>query len=134
MIKHQGQYNKARKILEALKERYSDPAIDAFLGRAYFHLSLYAEAQIRFESALNATAGSVIPQSLLSRREVLYYGAWTIDKRFEAAQNDRALLIEALKAWNYYVEFSRCSPKRPDEECAFAHKRRVELSRLSKNF
>jgi serine/threonine protein kinase len=71
MIKHQGQYNKARKILEALKERYSDPAIDAFLGRAYFHLSLYAEAQIRFESALNATAGSVIPQSLLSRREVL---------------------------------------------------------------
>ncbi|MBN2188485.1 MAG: protein kinase [Chitinispirillaceae bacterium] len=134
MIKHQGQYNRARKILEVLKERYSDPAIDGFLGRAYFHLSLYAEAQMRFESALKTTAGSVIPQALLSRQEVLYYSAWTVDKRFEGKPADRALLIEAVKAWNYYLEFSRCSPKKPDEQCAFAFKRRAELSRLSKTF
>jgi serine/threonine protein kinase len=134
MIKHQGQYNRARKILEELKERYSDPAIDAFLGRAYFHLSLYAEAAGRFESALKATAGSVIPQILFSRREVLYYSAWTMDKRFEGEQQNGSLLIEALKAWNYYIEFSRCSPKKADEECAFAYKRRAELTKLSKNY
>jgi len=134
LIKHQGQYNKARRILEKLKEQYSDPAIDAFLGRAYFHLSLYAEAAGRFESALRATAGSVIPQTLLSRREVLYYSAWTSDKLFEGTPTDRAQLIEAVKAWNYFIEFSRCSRKRPDAECAFAFRRRAALSRLSKQF
>ena len=43
-------------------------------------------------------------------------------------------LREAVKAWNYYIEFSKCSPKTADEECAFAFKRRAELSKLSKNY
>jgi serine/threonine protein kinase len=132
MIKYQGQYIKARKILEALKSSFSDPAVDAYLGRAYFQLGLYTEAQERFESALKATAGSVIPQDNGFRREILYYGACTIDNRFEGEPNNAALLIEATKAWNYYVEFSRCSVKAPDEECTFALKRRAELKKLSK--
>jgi tetratricopeptide (TPR) repeat protein len=134
MIKFQGQYIKARKILEELKSRYSDPAIDAYLGRAYFLLGLYADAQNRFENALRATAGSVIPQTHDFKREVLYYSAWTLDKRFESEQGNGASLIEAVKAWNYYLEFSRCSPKTADAECAFAFKRRVALSKLSKNY
>ena len=134
MIKYQGQYIKARKILEELKSRYSDPAIDDYLGRAYFHLGLYADAQNRFENALKATAGSVIPQTHDFKREVLYYSAWTTDKRFENELRNGASLIEAVKSWNYYLDFSRCSPKRPDQECAFAFKRRIELSKLSKNY
>jgi serine/threonine protein kinase len=132
MIKYQGQYIKARKILEALKTSFSDPAVDAYLGRAYFQLGLYTEAQERFENALKATAGSVIPQNTEFKREILYYSACTIDKRFEGEPNNAALLIEATKAWNYYIEFSRCSTKTPDEECAFAIKRRAELKKLAK--
>ncbi|MBN2038105.1 MAG: protein kinase [Chitinispirillaceae bacterium] len=131
MIKYQGQYIKARKILEELRTSFSDPAVDAFLGRAYFHLGLYLEARDRFDNALKATAGSVIPQTREFKREILYYSAWTIDKQFEGEPTNAALLIEALKAWNYYVEFSHCSKKRPDEECSFAFKRRVELNKLS---
>ena len=71
---------------------------------------------------------------MLPRREVLYYSAWTTDKRFEGEPANGALLIEAIKAWNYYLEFSRCSPKKADEECAFAYSRRAELSKLSKNY
>ncbi len=134
MIKYQGQYIKARKILEELREHYSDPAIDAYLGRAYFHLGLYAEAQNRFEIALKASAGSVISQTPAFKREVLYYSAWTVDKRYEGEPYNKALLIDAAKAWNYYLEFSRCSPKTADAECAFAFKRRAELSKLSKNY
>ncbi|MBN1127795.1 MAG: protein kinase [Chitinispirillaceae bacterium] len=132
LIKYQGQYIKARKILESLKTSFSDPAVDVYLGRAYFHLGLYAEAQERFESALKATAGSVIPQNNDFKREILYYSSCTIDKRYESEQNNAALLIEAIKAWNYYIEFSRCSPKAPDTECAFAFKRRADLKKLSK--
>jgi serine/threonine protein kinase len=134
MIKYQGQYIRARKTLEELKSRYSDPAIDAYLGRAYFHLGLYTEAQDRFENALKATAGSVIPQTSLFKREILYYGAWTVDKRYQSEQHNEALLIEAVKAWNYYLDFSKCTPKSADPECAFALKRRAELSKLTKNY
>jgi serine/threonine protein kinase len=133
MIKYQGQYIKARKILEALKTSFSDPAVDAYLGRAYFQLGLYNEAQERFESALKATAGSVIPQNNDFKREILYYSACTMDKRFEDEPNNAALLIESTKAWNYYIDFSRCSIKSPDEECAYALKRRAELKKLTKS-
>jgi serine/threonine protein kinase len=132
LIKYQGQYIKARKMLEALKISFSDPAVDVYLGRAYFHLGLYAEAQERFESALKATAGSVIPQSNDFKREILYYSSCTIDKRYEGESNNAALLIEAIKGWNYYIEISRCSRKTPDTECAFAFKRLADLKKLSK--
>jgi serine/threonine protein kinase len=134
MIKYQGQYIKARKILEELRAHNSDPSIDAYLGRAYFHLGLYADAQERFENALKSSAGSVIPQTQSLKREILYYSALTADKRYETENHGEGLLVEALKAWNFYIDFSKCSPRSADQECAFAFKRRTELTKLSKGY
>jgi serine/threonine protein kinase len=128
MIKYQENYTKARKILEALKTHYSDPVIDAYLGRAYFHLDLYKEAQERFESALKSTAGSVIPQTSDSKSEILYYSACAIDGRFTQDEQNEALLVEAIKAWDFYLEFSKCSMKPKEPACVYALRRRQELS------
>ena len=132
MIKYQGQYIKARKLLEELRSHYSDPSIDAYLGRAYLNLGLYADAQDRFESALKSSAGSVIPQTQNFRREILYFSACTIDKRYAEEDHNAGLLIEAVKAWNYYLDFSKCSQKSADQECAFAYQRKAELARMTK--
>ena len=129
MIKRQNQHTQARKVLEALKTQYSDPAIDAYLGRAYFHLGLHKEAQERFESALKATTGSVIVQSNEFKREILYYSACAIDARFTKEDQNQALLVETIKAWNFYREFSKCDSKQNETECAFAQKRLEELSK-----
>ena len=133
MIREQGDYSRARKNLEELKGRYSDPAIDAYLGRAYFQLGLYTEAQERFETALKATVGSVIPQTPAFKREILYYSAATLDKRYTTEPHNEALLIEAIKAWNYYLEFSGCTSKSSDPQCAIADRRSEELSKIVKN-
>lgn len=128
MIKYQENYTKARKILEALKTHYSDPVIDAYLGRVYFHLDLFKEAQERFESALKSTAGSVIPQTSDSKSEILYYSACAIDGRFTQDEQNEALLVEAIKAWDFYLEFSKCSMKPKEPACVYAVRRREELS------
>ncbi|MBN1577338.1 MAG: serine/threonine protein kinase [Chitinispirillaceae bacterium] len=128
MIKYQDDYTKARKILEALKSQYSDPTIDAYLGRTYFHLSLFKEAQERLESALKSTAGSVIPQTNDSKSEILYYSACAIDGRFTQDEQNQALLVEAIKAWDFYLEFSKCSMKPKEPACVYAQRRRNELS------
>jgi tetratricopeptide (TPR) repeat protein len=133
MIKDQGDYGRARKTLEDLKGRYSDPAIDAYLGQAYYEMGLYADAQDRFETALKATVGSVIPQTPAFKRDILYYSAATLDKRYETESHNAALLIEAIKAWNYFLEFSGCTPRSADDQCAFAEKRSAELSKLAKS-
>lgn len=127
MIKHQSRYNKARKVLEALRSRYSDPAIDAYLGRAYYHLGLYSEADERFKNALKSTSGSVIPQTEDFKREILYYSACSIDAHFTSEEN-QALLVEAVKAWDFYLEFSKCSSGDSTPECVYAKKRRGELA------
>jgi serine/threonine protein kinase len=132
MILAQADYGKARKILEDLKGRYSDPAIDAYLGRVYYEMGLYTEAQERLETALKATVGSVIPQTPAFKRDILYVSAATLDKRFQTESHNDALLIEAIKAWNYFIEFSGCAPRSGDEECAYANKRSAELSKLAK--
>jgi tetratricopeptide (TPR) repeat protein len=132
MIIEQADYGKARKILEDLKARYSDPAIDAYLGRAYYEMGLYTEAQERFETALKATVGSVIPQTPAFKRDILYISAATLDKRYQTESHNEALLIEAIKAWNYFLEFSGCPPRSDDEECAYAGKRSALLSKLAK--
>jgi len=132
MIIEQADYGKARKILEDLKARYSDPAIDAYLGRAYYEMGLYTEAQERFETALKATVGSVIPQTPAFKRDILYISAATLDKRYQTESHNEALLIEAIKAWNYFLEFSGCPPRSDDEECAYAAKRSALLSKLAK--
>ncbi len=128
MIKYQENYTKARKILEALKSQYSDPVIDAYLGRVYFHLGLFKEAQERFESALKSTAGSVIPQTPDSKSEILYYSACAIDGRFTQDEQNEALLVEAIKAWDFYLEFSKCEIKPKEPACVYALRRRQELS------
>jgi len=128
MIKYDEDYTRARKILESLKTHYSDPAIDALLGRTYFHLSLYKEAQERFENALKSTAGSVLPQSSDSKSEILYYSACAIDGQFTQDEQNDALLVEAIKAWDFYLEFSKCSMKPQEPACVYAQKRRNELS------
>ncbi len=128
MIKYQENYTKARKILEALKSHYSDPVIDAYLGRVYFHLDLFKEAQERFESALKSTAGSVIPQTPDSKSEILYYSACAIDGRFTQDEQNEALLVEAIKAWDFYLEFSKCEMKPKEPACVYALRRRQELS------
>ena len=128
MIKYQENYTKARKILESLKSHYSDPVIDAYLGRVYFHLDLFKEAQERFESALKSTAGSVIAQTSDSKSEILYYSACAIDGRFTQDEQNEALLVEAIKAWDFYLEFSKCSMKPKEPACVYALRRREELS------
>ncbi|MBN1758004.1 MAG: serine/threonine protein kinase [Chitinispirillaceae bacterium] len=128
MIKYQENYTKARKILEALKSHYSDPVIDAYLGRVYFHLDLFKEAQERFESALKSTAGSVIAQTPDSKSEILYYSACSIDGRFTQDEQNEALLVEAIKAWDFYLEFSKCDMKPKEPACVYAMRRREELS------
>ncbi len=129
MIREEGDYGRARKALEDLKERYSDPAIDAYLGQAYYQMGLYADAQDRFETALKATVGSVIPQTPVFKRDILYYSAATLDKRYETEPHNEALLIEAIKAWNYFIDFSGCAPRSGDEECTYASKRSTLLSK-----
>lgn len=129
MIKQEKEFNKARKILEALKTQYSDPAIDAYLGRTYYHLGLYKEAQERFESSLKSTAGSVITSSNDFKREILYYSACSIDALFSKEEQNQALLVESIKAWDFYREFSKCDTRSKETECAYALKRREELSK-----
>jgi serine/threonine protein kinase len=129
MIKRQSEFTKARKILEALKKQYSDPSIDAYLGRAYFHLGLFKESQERFENALKSTAGSVITSTNEFKREILYYSACAIDSRYSKEEQNQALLVEAIKAWNFYCEFSKCESRGKETECTYAVKRQNELSK-----
>ena len=129
MIREQADYSRARKTLEDLKGRYSDPAIDAYLGRAYYELGLFSDAQESFETALKATVGSVIPQTPAFKRDILYFSAATLEKRYETEPHNEALLIEAIKAWNYFIEFSGCSPHGGDDQCAYAYKRSALLSK-----
>lgn len=130
MISNLNQYTKARRILESLKNRYSDPAIDAYLGRVYYELRLYTEAKERLENALKSTAGSVIPMTNDFKREIHYYSACSMHGIFTKEEQNQALLVEALKAWNFYLEFSRCGEKPQDAYCINAQKQRDELSRV----
>jgi serine/threonine protein kinase len=126
------QFEKARAILEKLRTHFSDPAIDAFLGEAYFHLANYDDAQERIEAALASQAGSVIAMTQDFKREILFYHAYTLDRKNPPDASNRALLMEAIKAWNYYVEFSNCNNKSADGECLFAKKRLADLEKMDK--
>jgi serine/threonine protein kinase len=129
MINNLNQYSKARRILESLKSRYSDPAIDSYLGRVYYELGLYSEAKERLDNALKSTAGSIIPETNEFKREILYYSACSIHGTYTKEEQNQALLVEALKAWNFYIEFSRCGEKPEDENCINAQKQRDELAK-----
>jgi serine/threonine protein kinase len=128
-LRHLKDFEKTRRILEKLRTKFSDPAIDAFLGEAYFHLGIFDEAQERIEAALSSQAGSVIQLTPEFKREILYYHAYTLDKKSSQEQFNQALLMEAVKAWNYFIEFSGCTVKGSDDQCLFARKRSADLEK-----
>ncbi|MBD3392302.1 MAG: protein kinase [Chitinivibrionales bacterium] len=130
-FRHLNQFTKARSILEKLRMEYSDPTIDAYLGQIYFKLALYNEARDRLEVALNAKKGSIIPQTDESRREMLFYYASALDRQYTYVDGSSpTLLIDAIKAWDYYMQFSDCDNRVKDEHCAIAKKRREELDKV----
>jgi serine/threonine protein kinase len=131
-IKHYKQYDKARKILEKLRSQYSDPAIDAYLGQAYHMLGLFDDANERLNSAIASRAGSVIPQTFEFKREILFFQASTLDKKAALNGYGQAEIIEAIKSWKYFTEFSDCSQKFGDEYCKIAKKRLIELSKIDR--
>ena len=128
-LRHLKDFEKTRSILEKLRTKFSDPAIDAFLGEAYFHLGVFDDAQERIEAALSSQAGSVIQLTPEFKREILYYHAYTLDKKSSQEQFNQALLMEAVKAWNYFLDFSACPAKTGDDQCLFARKRLADLEK-----
>jgi serine/threonine protein kinase len=129
-FKYFNQFTKARAILENLKLEFSDPAIDAYLGQIYYRLALYKEAMKRFELALGSKKGSVIPQTDEFKSEALYYQASAIDRQYTYVESDPALLLEALKAWNYFIEFSDCGKKTDTQFCKAALERKAALAKV----
>lgn len=130
-FKHLKQLTKARSILETLRLTYSDPAIDAYLGQIYYTQSLHIEAKERFEAALSSNRGSVIPQTSEFKAELLFYHANALDKQYVYVDRNPALLIEAIKAWKYYIEFNSCSAKK-SSECHQAQERLRDLKKQEK--
>ncbi|MGB7569909.1 MAG: serine/threonine-protein kinase [Chitinivibrionales bacterium] len=128
-LRHFKEFEKTRSVLEKLRTKFSDPAIDAFLGEAYFHLGSFDDAQERIEAALSSQAGSVIQLTPEFKREILYYHAYTLDKKSSQEQFNQALLMEAVKAWNYFIDFSGCATKASDDQCLFARKRLADLEK-----
>ena len=131
-LKHEKQFDKARKTLERLRAQYSDPAIDAYLGETYHMLGMFDDAKERLDAALASQAGSVIPSTPEFKREILFYQASTLDKKAALDGFSQADLIEAVKAWNYFNEFSSCPGRQADEQCQFARKRLAELGKIDR--
>ncbi|HUI91483.1 MAG TPA: protein kinase [Chitinivibrionales bacterium] len=131
-LKQERQYDKARKTLEHLRAHYSDPAIDAYLGETYHMLGMFDDAKARLDAALASQAGSVVPFTADFKREILFYQASTLDKKAALDSYAQAELIEAVKAWNYFIEFSGCSSKTADEQCQIAKKRLNELGKIDR--
>jgi serine/threonine protein kinase len=129
-FKHLNQFTKARSILEKIRMAFSDPAIDAYLGQIYFRLALYNEARDRLDVAMRARKGSVMPQTDEYRREMFYYYASALDRQYTYVDRDPRLLVEAIKAWDYYLDFSACGQGNGDEDCKFGRERRAELAEI----
>ena len=131
---HLNQLTKAQAILEKLRMDFSDPTIDAYLGQIYFKRALYNEARERLDAAINSKKGSVIQQDTEFKGVLLYYYANSLDRQYIYIEQDPALLREAIKAWNYYSEFSGCDErdKRKNKDCVFARTRLKELEQIDK--
>jgi|WetSurMetagenome_2_1015567.scaffolds.fasta_scaffold01640_9 tetratricopeptide (TPR) repeat protein len=129
-LKHSKQYDRARRMLERLRTQFSDPAIDAYLGEAYYWLGMFDEARLRLDAALGSQAGSVILINQDFKREILFFQASALDKKAGLNNYTPAALIEALKAWNYFVEFSGCTPRAADDQCVYARKRLNDLDKI----
>ncbi len=127
------QYTKARAVLEQLRNNYSDPAIDAYLGQIYFRLALYNESKDRLDAAVNSKKGSVIQQTDEFKREMLYYYAKSIDQQYIYVDKNPDLLDDAILAWEKYLKFSKCKKNIGDKKCNFAKNRLKELAREKKS-
>ncbi|MBD3420565.1 MAG: protein kinase [Chitinivibrionales bacterium] len=125
------QITKALSILESLRRDYSDPAIDAYLGQIYFKKALYLEAVKKFDTVLATRKTSVIggPESYLN--DVLYYLAFSLDKQYIYVDRKPAYLMEAIKAWNYYLGSSNCEQEKTPR-CKVAYKHLAELEKIDK--
>jgi serine/threonine protein kinase len=132
-FEHRNQLTKAKAILSKLKRHFSDPAIDAFLGRIYYKEALYMEAVERFERALNAKTASVIPQTDDFKNTMLYYHARALDRQYIYVDRERATLVEAIKAWDYYIENTACDSTQSSQRCTHAESRLKELTRIEEN-
>ncbi len=126
------QFTKARAILEALRMEFSDPTIDAYLGQIYFRQALYNEARDRLEAAINSKKGSVIQHGENFKKDLYYYYANSLDRQYIYVDQEPVLLREAVKAWNYYSEYSSCDKNVNEKDCIFAKKRLKELEKIDK--
>jgi hypothetical protein len=95
-------------------------------------LGMFDDAKERLNAALVSQAGSVIPPTPEFKREILFYQASTLDKKAALDGYSQADLIEAVKAWNYFTEFSNCPARLADEQCQFARKRLTELGKIDR--
>ncbi|MBD3347028.1 MAG: protein kinase [Chitinivibrionales bacterium] len=126
---YRNQLTKARSILEKLRMEYSDPAIDAYLGKIYMRQSLHIEAKERFETALSSTKGSVIQITDEFKSDLLFDLATSLDKQYIYVDKDPGVLMEAIKAWSYFIEFAGCDSKK-SKNCIYAKKRIEELHKI----
>ncbi|MBD3319590.1 MAG: hypothetical protein GF350_00670 [Chitinivibrionales bacterium] len=89
------------------------------------------EAKERFEAALSSKKGSVIPITEEFKSEILYDLATSLDKQYIYVDKDPAVLMEAIKAWSYFIEFTECDKKR-SKRCTYAQNRMEELQKIDK--
>ncbi len=129
-FKHRNQLTKAKAILNKLQRDFSDPAINAFLGQIYFKEALYMEATGRFRRALNANNASVIPFTEDLRNTLHYYNARALDRQFIYVDRKHSTLVEAIKAWDFFIDATPCDEKSPSDRCKFARSRLKELRRI----
>ncbi len=127
------QFTKARAILEKLRMKYSDPAIDAYLGQIYYRQALYYEACERLKAAVNSQKGSVIPQTNEFKKTLLYYFANSLDGQYIYVEKTDPLLGEAIKAWENFIEFAGCIVNTKDKKCKYARERVGKLKKEQKN-
>jgi serine/threonine protein kinase len=126
------QIARARAILEDLRSDFSDPAIDALLGQIYFKMSMYNEAIERLEIAQSSRKGSVIPLNREYKRDVYFYLASAIDRRYTFLDQSPESLVKSLESWNRFINFAECRPiGNHGKDCDIALKRRNELRKSS---
>ncbi len=121
------QLTKARSILEQLRSKYSDPAINLHLGRVYLKQALHNEAINQFEHALSSSEGSVMDMDTLTNRSY-YNKAVAFDNQYTFVDRDSTTKANAISAWQEYTEKYECSEETDDKKCEEALKRIEELS------
>ena len=134
-FKHNDQLTRARSLLEQLRQKYQDPAIDALLGQLYFNQALYMEAKERLEASFASDKPSVLRRSSFFnphefQRDAFYTYAMALDGQYSYIEKKPERLEQAIHAWEKFTKFSSCASGSNDKRCAIAEKRRDELIAL----